>query len=291
MTPAASPATPADLIASQINLDAAKSFAVDTVHGLLAAVMRADEPGGVRCLPVWSDGIDGLCVGSGHGVAAAHGIDTGTAVFVALDSIAGRTVSSVTTQLADALRDDGIDVNRWHARAAAIAAPVIEQAVAWQILAVAAHEVAHAVALPLDTTPPTETAAAGLRALATEYSKTDDSGFQVRYHGPDWAAAFAIVAARLIAIEPDCHRALHQRMLSDGEMLGGIDFDAVAAVVADVPHDAAIRPLLADADFVARVSAVVPTADERLAKLSAVEGPARSAVSDDSCGTAARKIG
>lgn len=291
MTPAASPAAPADLIASQINLDAAKSFAVDTVHGLLAAVMRADEPGGVRCLPIWSDRVDGLCVGSGHGVAAAHGITTGIAVFVAADAMASRILHAVATRLADAMRDAGLDATRWHGRAAALTAPAIERAVAWEILGVAAHEVAHAVALPLDTTPPSETAASKLRALATDCAVRLDAEWKVRYHGPDWAAAYAIVAARLSTLEPDCQPALQQRMRADTEMFGGIDFDAVAAVVADVPHDAAIRPLLADADFVARVSAVVPTADERLAKLSAAEGPARSTVSDDSCGTAARKIG
>ncbi len=220
-----------------MSMEALANAVIDRAESLLAAV-QCDEPA-IHVLDMAAtDGTGGLSHGSGHHVAQAHGL-AGCAVMVRVAPFLAEFLADIPAR------------HLAHVRPALVAMPI-------EFLA--AHEAGHAIVSPLDPSELDATEAERLRGLATADTVTLRD--RAESHHPAWAAAVAILYARGMALRPD--HATQWRKLAVAEFEGyGFDFATVAALVADVPAGASIRQLVADADWLDRITAACPTIEER----------------------------
>lgn len=288
MTPEASadlldpraPAMPASLDTAAL-VDAALPAAREAVDRLLSAVAWADEPSGVRIVPVAPKGTWGLAKGSGHCAAIVEGYGGGVAVYAATGILLTRWLA----RAGDMDRFGPASGAQW--QASLVNAGTVE------LMALGVHEVAHTLVAARDTIPPTSADMERCREVVSQsYSIT--AAADIAWHGPAWAAAYAILL----------HRACMVRE-ADAELLAlfaahdaanyGIDMAAVLDAVGSVEPDAPIRPLLADAALLARVEATMPPLEARVAlrsrKLPTAPGvPDAVIVGDDSGGVQAASV-
>lgn len=263
-----------DLARSETNLPPALDADVDELvaratadaESLLGVVAAPDEPDGVRIVgglaapTVW-----GLCSGSGHAFARAHGFPSGLAVMVAGRRIAAlhaAAAAETAGQLLVELRVPATAAARLVARCRdssdTMATVAIEHT--------AAHELAHALAADTDTALD-DARANALRDLPATFSRVDTPEISAAHHGPAWAAAAAIIYSRCQGIRVAV--AGKWAALSHDEFVRyGMQYPEVAKAVAHIPYDAPLRSLLRDRDFMVRVEAAVPSREERVALIA-----------------------
>jgi hypothetical protein len=83
-------------------------------------------------------------------------------------------------------------------------------------------------------------------------------------HSVAWAAAYAVLAQRAMGVRPSWRRPSWEAFLRHDFRSHCLpDYDAVAAVVAGVPCDAPLRPLIGDTKWLAGIPSM--SIDERLA--------------------------
>jgi hypothetical protein len=211
---------------------------------LLWAVAGADLPAGLRIIDIGRASISGVAIGSGHGLAHAHRLRPGViAVGVALEALAEDVIG---------LGCAGDDA-------------------AFAIEAVAAHELAHALVAPADgeRSPAYKQALRDLPALVAALSPSlGEPDKEARDHDERWAAAFVAIVRRCIAVRP-LERAAWAACLKADLRRYGIDADAVAEALGDIPAEASLRELLAEGGPVAeRVARAVPSLSDRIAVIA-----------------------
>lgn len=266
------------------DVDQLVARATTDAESLLSAVAAPDEPDGIRIVRLTAPAVWGLCRGSGHAVARAYGFDAGIAVMVAGYRIAeGPFIAAAQTveDLLDELRVRGAQLERLRASARAVAGNLARLS----IEATATHELGHALAADVDK-PPTDVEVAEIIALPTTFVREDTPEVRARGHGPAWAAATAILYQRCQAIRPAV--AGKWRKMAETEFHGyGMTLAAVADAVRYVPADAAIRPLVRNREFMARIEAVVPSLEERIALIvkqrAATAQPQQGVPAADKC--------
>lgn len=246
-------------------LDALIVSAVADTESLLGVVAWPDEPDGVRIVELTAPTVWGLCSGSGHGFARAHGFPAGAAVMVAAWRIAALhadAAADTARQLMADLRVPATAAGRLVARCrdsgCTMATVAIEHT--------AAHELAHALAADLDADLD-DARANALRDLPATFSRVEAPEISAAHHGPAWAAAAAIIYGRCQRIRAAVAGKWAALSLAEFPRYG-MQYAAVAEAVAVVADDTPIRSLLRDRDFMARVEAVVPTCDERVALIA-----------------------
>jgi hypothetical protein len=238
---------------------------VADAESLLNVVAWPDEPDGVRIVELTAPTVWGLCSGSGHGFARAHGFPAGAAVMVAARRIADLHVDAAADtaqQLMADLRVPATAAGRLVARCrdsgCTMATVAIEHT--------AAHELAHALAADTDTVLD-DARANALRDLPAAFSRVEAPEISAAHHGPAWAAAAAIIYGRCQRIRAAVASKWAALSLAEFPRYG-MQYAAVAKAVAAVADDTPIRSLLHDRAFMARVEAVVPTCDERVALIA-----------------------
>jgi hypothetical protein len=239
--------------------------AVADAESLLGVVAWPDEADGVRIVELTAPTVWGLCSGSGHLFARAHGFPAGAAVMVATRRIAhlhADAAADTAQQLKADLRVPataaGRLVDRCRDSGCTMATVAIEHT--------AAHELAHALAADIDTALD-DARANALRDLPATFSRVETPAISAAHHGPAWAAAAAIIYGRCHGIRAAVASKWATLSLAEFPRYG-MQYAAVAEAVVAVTDDAPIRSLLRDRDFMARVEAVVPTCDERVALIA-----------------------
>lgn len=262
-------------------VDAALPAAREAVDRLLSAVAWADEPSGVRIVPVAPKGTWGLAKGSGHCAAIVEGYGGGVAVYVQARGLLGRWLARAG------------DMNRRGSAAAVRWRSEIGNVGTVEMMYVAIHEVAHTLAAARDTIPPTSADMARCRDVVSQpYSIT--AAADIAWHGPAWAAAYAIMLHRACIVRETDAELLALFAAHDAAGYG-IDLAAVLDAVGPVEPDAPIRPLLADAALLARVEATMPPLEARVAMLASKRStapgvPAVVIQGDDSGGAQAASV-
>ncbi len=219
---------------------------IEQLSRRLEAVARPDGEA-VHVLDMPSNPVAvGVSRGSGHRIAAAHGLP-GVAVLV--------TVSPLVDALLREYRPETIENTFFREGLGAIAAGAFEQ--------IAAHELGHALASPRDPEGPID---AGELANLQSLTASGPANLipPAESHGPAWAAATAILYRRCMGSLPDCAYDWHRNAVAEFARYG-LDYPAVAALVANVPGDAPIRPIVADAGFIGRIEAATPSVEDRRA--------------------------
>lgn len=211
-------------------------------EALVRVAAWRDLPAGLRIIDIPGGWLAGGSLGSGHGLARAHGCRPGT---VAVMVAAGHRLRF----LLEAWPDDS-------------QAAIGEATVA--IEATAAHEVAHALLAHAD--PELRAGEADvLRRLpaAVGAPRPTSPDRTAADHGPAWAAGLVILAERCRRYRPWARDRWRER-LEDDLQAHGIAHRPVADAVGDVADDAPLRDLLSpEGDIVRRVAAVIPDEAER----------------------------
>ena len=207
---------------------------------LLWAVAGADLPAGLRIIDIGRASISGVAVGSGHGLAHAYRLRPGMiAVGVALEALA----------------DDVIGLG------------FCSDDAAFAIETVAAHELAHAIVTPADgeRSPACEQALRDLPALVAAMSPLlGEPDKEARDHDGRWAGALVAIVRRCGAVRP-LQRAAWAACGKADLRRYGIDADAVADALGDIPDEVSLRDLLAEGGPVAdRVAQAVPSLGDRI---------------------------
>lgn len=217
-------------------------------EALMSVAAWADLPAGLRIVPMPAGRLAGFSIGSGHGLARAHGFRPGrVAVAVAAEGFLRRLLELWPDDTATGLAEAGVYVEF-----------------------TAAHELAHAlIARPDDELRDGEGEI--LRRLpeaAATIERPDRPERTARDHGAAWAAGIVILAGRCARYRPGArHR--WPRLLGDDLQAVGIDAEAVALAVGDVADELPLRELLApERDIVRRVAEAIPD-DEQRARLIA----------------------
>ena len=250
---------------SDAALDEHLAAAVADAESLLNVVAWPDEPDGVRIVELTAPTVWGLCSGSGHGFARAHGFPAGAAVMVAGRRIAELHVDAAADtaqQLMAGLRLPATATGRLVARCrdtgCTMAIVAIEHT--------AAHELAHALAADVDADID-DARANALRDLPATFLRVETPEISAAHHGPAWAAAAAIIYGRCQRIRAAVAGKWAALSLAEFPRYG-MQYAAVTKAVAAVADDTPIRSLLRDRGFMARVEAVVPSCDERVALIA-----------------------
>jgi hypothetical protein len=246
-------------------LDELIARAVPDAESLLGVVAWPDEADGVRIVELTAPTVWGLCSGSGHLFARAHGFPAGAAVMVAARRIAALHVDAAADTAQQLLADlrvpaaaAGWLVARCRDSGCTMATVAIEHT--------AAHELGHALAADVDADID-DARANALRDLPTSFSRVETPEISAAHHGPAWAAAAAIIYGRCQRIRAAVAGKWAALSLAEFPRYG-MQYAAVAEAVAVVADDTPIRSLLRDRDFMARVEAVVPTCDQRVAMIA-----------------------
>ena len=239
-------------------LDALIVSAVANAESLLGVVAWPDEPD-VRIVQTTASGIYGLCTGSGHALAAAHGLP-GCAVMVAALRIQTR-YRAVAMEI---IADEDRHLARTAAGSVLLASRVnaiADRLVASRVAFTAAHELAHALAAAVDQRPD-DKESTRLRALPTTHEPDLDPEFTARSHGARWAALAAIIYRRVIELRPALAKEWHRWAVLEFESYG-MTFAPVAERVASISDSMPLRRLARDRQFIASVESLVPTQSHR----------------------------
>jgi hypothetical protein len=243
-------------------VEATLPAAREAIDRLLSAIAWADEPAGCRIIPDCPRGLWGLSRGSGHTPAIAAGYGGGVAVFVGVRMLIARWLDHHA-------EFDGIGrpemAASWRAKLARTGAT--------QAATTAVHELAHALVSARDEIPPSHADLERCRnvgAQAFAITAPDDA----KVHPPAWAAAYAVLSSRAALVREADSELLEQFAKEDAAGYG-IDLEVVRAAIGRVEPDAPIRPLLADAELIARVEATMLSFDDRVAlRASKIESAA-----------------
>lgn len=235
-------------------------------EALASAVVAPDYPAGLAILEAAGHARDAFAIGSGHLVAEALGCR--------------RRPAAVVVGAAARLRDQLVLHGVYGLRDAVAAATV-------DVELTGLHEAAHCLANPIDE-PADESRLAACRELCSIPSPPCPISRRVASHGPAWAAGYAVLVARAVPFRRRVAEPLLNEVRTDFAD-HGLPFDLVAKLVADVPVNAPLRPLLADAGFVRTIRKAIPSDAERVATLTTDIDPAEGppAVTLEREGTAA----
>jgi len=234
-------------------------LAVADAESLLNVVAWPDVPDGVRIVHTTANGVYGLCTGSGHALAAAHGLP-GCAVMVAAlriqtryRAVAMESISDEDRYLARTATGSVLLASRVNA--------IADRLVASRVAFTAAHELAHALAAAVDQRPD-DKEFARLRALPTTHQPDLDPEFTARSHGAPWAALAAILYRRVIELRPGLAKEWHRWAVLEFEGYG-MAFAPVAEHVANISDSMPLRHLARDREFIASVESLVPPQSQR----------------------------
>jgi hypothetical protein len=222
------------------NIIAAQEYRlVRDAEALLAVAAWADLPAGIAVLPATRADAAGLSLGSGHTMAAAHGLPPGTV----------------------AVQVDARGIMRFSV-AEAIEAPEVGLKVARQFIEhVAIHEAAHAIVSPLDA----EVSVAEAKAIVAACIERPTNE-EAACHDARWAAALVILSRRMLGLRPRAERAVRENIVRGDIAHYGLDADAIAEALGEVDADSSVRKLLTPGGAVAdRVAAACPPVAERRA--------------------------
>ena len=244
---------------SDAALDEYLAAAVADAESLLNVVAWPDEPDGVRIVQTTANGIYGLCTGSGHALAAAHGLP-GCAVMVA----ALRIQTRYRAVAMEVIADEDRHLARTAAGSVLLASRVnaiADRLVASRVAFTAAHELAHALAAAVDQRPD-DKESARLRALPTTHEPDLNPEFTARSHGARWAALAAIIYRRVLELRPALANEWQRWAVSEFESYG-MTFAPVAEHVANISDSMPLRHLARDSQFIASVESLVPPQSQR----------------------------
>ncbi len=189
----------------------------------------------------------GLAVGSGHLLAAAHGLP-GVAVLVSVSPLWDAIVAHTSNEAAELVAGFG-------------ESPL-------ELLMIGVHELGHSLAFALDKRASLDEGDVRRRLLSLTAIGPVAVMDVPDAHDAAWAAATSILYRRLAAQRPD--EAVRIRDIATAEFQAyGMPYDEVASIVADIPDREMIRPLAADPGFVGRIEAVVPSLEERRSIIAA----------------------
>lgn len=235
-------------------LDRAVADILADSTALLSAVCRPDEPEGTHVVDLAAKGFHGLCLGSGHTLATAHGL-LGAAVLVTVR----RRLSETLAALGDWLRFAAT----WR---------IVPEVARPHIELIALHEAAHALATPIDG-PPCAAALKTARQLSTAGIRMPTAAAMADTHGAAWAAALVVLCRRAAALRR--HGTTLSGLFAAEAADFGIDFEDVARLVRTIPDHEPLRPLLADPIFLARIEHAIAPPDERARIIAANRTTAR----------------
>lgn len=225
---------------------------VADAEALMTVLAAPDEPAGIRLVHLTTPGFHGLCRGSGHAVAEAYGL-SGAAVMVAFEESVRRWVAAFSNPEElwryDRAREVAID----HA--------------GFEVEKTAAHEVAHALVAELDKPLAGESEADAIRGLSNGSFAPFPADREAADHNAAWSAAVAIIYTRAAKYRPKMRDYWAKAIDYEGRKYG-FDMEAVAKLVARVPEDEPLRPLLRDPIFLARIEHAIPPASERAAAIA-----------------------
>jgi len=196
----------------------------------------------------------GLCRGSGHAVAEAYGM-RGSAVMVRFTAAVRKWVSEFSNP-----------PELWrYGRAREVAF----SHATWEVEQIAAHEVAHALVADIDKPLASEAEADDVRGIANGSLAPIQLDREAAGHGPAWAAAVAVLHLRAKRHRSSMAELWHKVVIDEGRAYG-FDMAAVLELVARVPEDEPLRPLLRDPIFLARIEHAIPPASERAAAIARI---------------------
>jgi hypothetical protein len=227
---------------------------VADAEALMTALAAPDEPAGIRLVEMVDPRFMGLAPGSGHRVAQAYGLQ-GSAVMVATTRTVRRWVAAFANP-EELWRYD-------RAREVAIAYSGFE------VAQIAAHEVGHILVADIDKPLASEAEAEAIRGKALGSLASIPLDREAAAHGPAWAAAVAILHLRAKRHRSSMAELWHKVVIDEGRAYG-FDMAAVLELVARVPEDEPLRPLLRDPIFLARIEHAIPPASERAAAIAQI---------------------